>query len=172
MFHKHILCVSTSGRTCIYYQRRTSSASTKSYSSFRPRCRGRASCWTRLLRKTYGNIFWPVHEILVPIWNVQKPPYADISSGARGLNFGLSLHLHPYFVFVSCEGSGEPAPFCKLSWALIAHMGESFQDYSWIQDFEADFLLMCLTWSETAAWCSISSGPALFSLVSVKWDPV
>ena len=27
------------------------------------------------------------------------------------LNFGQSLHLHPYFVYVSSEGSGESAHF-------------------------------------------------------------
>ena len=26
---------------------------------------------------------------------------------ARGLKFGLSLHLHPYFVYASSEGSGK-----------------------------------------------------------------
>ena len=26
---------------------------------------------------------------------------------ARGLNFGLSLHVHPYFVYVSSGGCGE-----------------------------------------------------------------
>ena len=42
-------------------------------------------------------------------------------------------------------------PFCHLSTSICMpdvtkqlptwhiHMGESFQDYSWIQDFEADF---------------------------------
>ena len=34
---------------------------------------------------------------------------ADIFSRARGLNVGLSLHPHPYFVYVSREGSGECA---------------------------------------------------------------
>ena len=31
----------------------------------------------------------------------------DVSSAARGINFDLSLHLHPYFVYVSSGGSGE-----------------------------------------------------------------
>ena len=58
------------------------------------------------------------HISFVPISYVRKPPlspYAGISSGARGLNFGLSHHIHPYFVFVSCKGSGESATFGKLS---------------------------------------------------------
>ena len=33
--------------------------------------------------------------------------YVDVSSGARDLNFGPSLHLHPYFVCVSSKGSGK-----------------------------------------------------------------
>ena len=44
-------------------------------------------------------------------WN-KKPPlnaHAVVSSGARGLNFGLSIHPHPYFVYASNEGSGKPA---------------------------------------------------------------
>ena len=31
----------------------------------------------------------------------------DISSKVRGLNFGLSLHLHPYFLNASSKGSGK-----------------------------------------------------------------
>ena len=41
---------------------------------------------------------------------VTKPPistHVDVSSGARGLNFGLSLYQHPYFVYASSESSGE-----------------------------------------------------------------
>ena len=34
--------------------------------------------------------------------------YADVSSDARGLNFGLSIHLQPYFVYASNEGLPEP----------------------------------------------------------------
>ena len=33
--------------------------------------------------------------------------HADISRKASGLRFGLSLHLHQYFVYVSSEGSAE-----------------------------------------------------------------
>ena len=39
----------------------------------------------------------------------QSPPlnaHADVSSGARSLNFGVSLHLHANFVYMSSEGSG------------------------------------------------------------------
>ena len=33
--------------------------------------------------------------------------YAGISSRVRALNFGLSFHLYPYFVYLSSEGSGK-----------------------------------------------------------------
>ena len=33
--------------------------------------------------------------------------HADISSKARGLNFDLSLHLHPYVMYSSSNGSNE-----------------------------------------------------------------
>ena len=39
----------------------------------------------------------------------QKPTintHADVSSGTRGLNFCLSLHLYPYFVYASSLCSG------------------------------------------------------------------
>ena len=52
------------------------------------------------------------YEILVLITYVKKSPimaYTDISSGARGLTFGLNLHLRPYFVYTCREGSGESA---------------------------------------------------------------
>ena len=48
---------------------------------------------------------WRVHEILVLISYEQKTPINDhdsVSSEAKGINFGLSLHLHPFFV-INCE---------------------------------------------------------------------
>ena len=41
---------------------------------------------------------------------MQKSPlkvHADVSGGVRGLNFDVSLHLHPYFVYVNSQGSHE-----------------------------------------------------------------
>ena len=46
-----------------------------------------------------------------PIYT-QTPPlnaHADVSSRARGLNFGQRLYLHPYFVYTSSKGSGRSA---------------------------------------------------------------
>ena len=36
-----------------------------------------------------------------------KGPIADESSWTRFLNFHLSFHLNPYFVYTSSKGSGE-----------------------------------------------------------------
>ena len=55
-------------------------------------------------------IIEPDLEILVFKAYTQTHPlnaHADISSGTRGLNCGLSLHLHPNLVFLSRESSGE-----------------------------------------------------------------
>ena len=53
------------------------------------------------------------------IWNFSHMPlvntHADVSSEARDLNFGLSSHLHPYFVYVSSQGSGESGPMPTLA---------------------------------------------------------
>ena len=51
--------------------------------------------WLGITRLLYGG-----HDILVFITYAQKPPlkaYADVSRGARVLNFGLRLFLTPYF---------------------------------------------------------------------------
>ena len=52
------------------------------------------------------------HEILVPISRIQKSPlivHADITNGARWLNFGLSIYLHLYFVNGSGKGTFDQA---------------------------------------------------------------
>ena len=63
-------------------------------------------------------MFGPAHKILILIAYEQKPPliaHAVVSCGARGLNFGLSLHLHLYFGYTSrvccCDDSGDFAHF-------------------------------------------------------------
>ena len=40
--------------------------------------------------------------------------YVGVSSATRYLNFGLSLHLNPYFGYAGNEGSGESAHLCRL----------------------------------------------------------
>ena len=52
------------------------------------------------------------YYILVLIAYAQRPPlnaHAGVSSGSRGLTVGVSLHLHPYFMYASSEGSGQSA---------------------------------------------------------------
>ena len=53
----------------------------------------------------------PAHEILVLFAFSKKPPIntmvVDESCGARGMNFGLILHLDPYFVYASSKSSGK-----------------------------------------------------------------
>ena len=34
---------------------------------------------------------------------------------ARGPTFRLGLHLHPYYMYISNEGSCKSAPLCKVS---------------------------------------------------------
>ena len=58
-------------------------------------------------------VYGPVHEILVLIAYVQKPPikaYTDVLSGVCDLNFSLRLfHLHSCFMYASSECSSESA---------------------------------------------------------------
>ena len=56
--------------------------------------------------------------ILVLIAYAQASPlnaHADISRRARGLNFGLSLPLLPYFVYARRKGSGKTARMRSLA---------------------------------------------------------
>ena len=61
--------------------------------------------------------------ILVLITCPQKAPWkinTGISCRAKGLNAGLSLHLHPNFVYMSSERSGETVQMCRLVLGLAA----------------------------------------------------
>ena len=60
----------------------------------------------------------PAHEILAHIAYAQTPPFntrADVTRKARGLKFGLRLHLLLCFVYASSEGSGETAHKHRLA---------------------------------------------------------
>ena len=57
------------------------------------------------------------HEILLLIEYEQMPScnyHAGVPSGARGLKFALSLHLHPFVMYASSEGSGETVRMHRL----------------------------------------------------------
>ena len=75
----------------------------------------KALLWSKGLNFLGLIIYGPAHEILELIAYAQKSPkinaYVGVSSGARYLNLGLSLHLYPYFGY---EGSGESAHLCLL----------------------------------------------------------
>ena len=58
------------------------------------------------------------HDLFVFIAYAQMPliiAHADVSSYARGLKFGLSFHLHPYFVHTSSKDSSEYAHMRRLA---------------------------------------------------------
>ena len=70
----------------------------------------------------------PAHKISVLITYVKTPlrlinAHADIFSIARSLNFGLSLHLHPFFVYASSEGFGESAHIADAISIKILYSG-------------------------------------------------
>ena len=73
-------------------------------------------------KKLFQTIFDPRSSIVKSVFvchlsAVEKPPlnvHADATRRARGLKFSLSLYLHPYFVYVVSEGSGETVQMRRL----------------------------------------------------------
>ena len=62
-------------------------------------------------------IYGPVHEMLIHIAHAKSHPlnmYVKLYSEARDLDFSLSLHLHPYFVFACRIGTGKAAHMHRL----------------------------------------------------------
>ena len=57
------------------------------------------------------------------IFRICANAFAHVYSKARSLNFVLSLHLHPYSVYVSSKGSGDSAESLMLSEAIIIETG-------------------------------------------------
>ena len=59
----------------------------------------------------YYSIYGPVHEISIPIAYAQEPlinTHSGVSSKTRGLNFALSLYLHPYMLMRAAKASCSP----------------------------------------------------------------
>ena len=56
--------------------------------------------------------------------------HVDIYSGARGINFGLRLHLHPCSVCVSSKGSLEPLLLTDLISSEILSTGLPIERYA------------------------------------------
>ena len=48
----------------------------------------------------------PVHKTRMGQKTQKMISSGDWGGGVRGLNFGLSLSLLPYFMYASCQGSG------------------------------------------------------------------
>ena len=51
----------------------------------------------------HGILVFIAYAHILPLINA----HVDVFSKARGLNVGLSLHLHPCLVYASSKGSGE-----------------------------------------------------------------
>ena len=64
----------------------------------------------------------PVHEIMF-ITGIPQTCIYSLSSGARGIHFGKSLHPYPCFVCASSEGSGESAHMHSLLAYAISTVG-------------------------------------------------
>ena len=57
------------------------------------------------------------HKVLVLIAYAQMLPtndHVDLFNEARGINFCLSIYLHPYFVYMSRKGFGKYVHGCSL----------------------------------------------------------
>ena len=71
---------------------------------FYKRRHGRCSTWSMQLDNRTDTTYEPFHEISLLVAHAQMPhiiAQADVSSEAIGIKFGLSLHLHPYFMYAS-----------------------------------------------------------------------
>ena len=58
-------------------------------------------------------IFYPTLTLMIDSYIINAHAY--IFSEARGLDFGLSLHLLPCFIYVSSKGFDESALMKKVS---------------------------------------------------------
>ena len=54
--------------------------------------------------------------------------HVDVSNVVRDLDLSLDFHLHPYFVYVSNEGAGEPAHMRRLALALVPRQCDKYQN--------------------------------------------
>ena len=107
-FRKHF-SVSTNSRPLSARQRNATSSNIGPLSARQRNAIQMAFCW----RTNSGPRFSAgLVEILVLIAYSQKAPVivnAAVSSWVRNLKFELSLHLHPYFMYVSCKCCCESA---------------------------------------------------------------
>ena len=123
------------------------------------------------------------HDILARIAYAQTPQlnaHAEVFSGARGLNFGLSLHLHPYFVYASSEGSGESAQARRLAWVFVARRCDKNKKsrggkYNYrIVDDKVFFFISFYRSLKTHNWCfclKLTAGAVTEHCISHKISP-
>ena len=62
----------------------------------------------------------------IPSWQI-LPAHAQPFRGARDLAFFLKVPLDSLLVWVSSEGSGEPARMRRLAWTFAARIGDKYQ---------------------------------------------
>ena len=68
-----------------------------------------------------------IMELIVYAISHSLKIYVQLSSGAEGLVFGLSLHLPLYFLHGSSEGSGKTAHLRSLVKAITACLSNKHQ---------------------------------------------
>ena len=80
--------------------------------------------------------------------------HAKLSSGARGLMFGLSLHLDPFYVCANNKGSSKIVHSCRLAWEFIVHVCAKITKYNLLWFKERVFLkdLNLRIWFELSVW--------------------
>ena len=77
-------------------------------------------------------------RLLIPFANSVDPDQAWQNSAARicdkyqtflnwPIQFGLSLHLHPFFLLRFCKGSGDTAPMWSLVWSFDVRLCDMYQ---------------------------------------------
>ena len=71
----------------------------------------------------FSSIYYPdlrTFRVCTKVSFTNVNAHADVSNMVRVLNFALRLHLHPYFMYTSSEGSVETAQLHRLSRAFVA----------------------------------------------------
>ena len=79
--------------------------------------------------KRHSPIVFSIYCSQVPSLNAA----AKVSSQALDIKFGLSLHLHPFFVYVSSEGSGESAHLRRLARAFASRNCNKYKKKSYLR---------------------------------------
>ena len=54
--------------------------------------------------------------------------YVQLPRGTRGLIFGVTIHLLPYFKYTSSESSDKTGPMPRLIWAFVGRLCNKYQN--------------------------------------------